>query len=329
MSLYNLNVQRLATIVFFVLAARAGQQESEQLQAAASHLQRGQADQAVSECKAALAANPRSAAAHLLLGQAYLAQRSTGMLAEAKAELQQALDLDPTLLWARFYLARVYIDLGRDDKAKEQLERGLKERPNVPHFLSLLGEVERKLGNPQASIELNRKALEADATMTPAHYYEALAYLDLKREDDAIHQLESALRSVYVTPEMYVALAPLYIKRQRLAEAEDLCRKAIALDASRPEAYLSLARVYNARRAGDKAVAALRIALPEGKSFPASAYYQQLQADVFYEEGMAYQIQGKMAQAVQSYSHSLEFDSNRGDTRRQLAEVRERILRSK
>jgi tetratricopeptide (TPR) repeat protein len=241
------------------------------------------------------------------------------MLAEAKAELQQALDLDPTLLWARFYLARVYIDLGRDDKAKEQLERGLKERPNVPHFLSLLGEVERKLGNPEVSIDLNRKALEADPTMTPAHYYEALAYLDLKREDDAIRELESALHSAYVTPEMYVALVPLYIKRQRLEEAESLCQRAIAMDASRPEAYLSLARVYNARRASDKALTALRTALPDGKSFPASAYYQHLQADVFYEEGMAYQNKGMAAQAIQSYSRAIEFDSNRGETHRQLA----------
>src|SRR5437867_6499594 len=90
---------------------------------------------------------PAPAAAHMLMGQAYLALRSASLIAEAKAELQQALNLDPDLLWARFYLARVYIDLGRIDKAREQLERGLEQRPNVPHFLSLLGEVKRKLGD--------------------------------------------------------------------------------------------------------------------------------------------------------------------------------------
>src|SRR5947208_3165763 len=73
----------------------------------------------------------------MLMGQAYLALRSAGMIAEAKAELQQALNLDPDLFWARFYLARVYIDVGRNDKAKEELERGLVQRPNVPHFLAL------------------------------------------------------------------------------------------------------------------------------------------------------------------------------------------------
>ena len=42
----------------------------------------------------------------------------------AKAELQEALNLNPNLLWARFYLAKVYIDLGKYDRAREELQRG-------------------------------------------------------------------------------------------------------------------------------------------------------------------------------------------------------------
>ncbi len=193
------------------------------------------------------------------------------MIADAKAELQQALDLNPELLWARFYLARLYFDQGLSEKAQEQLERGLKQSPGLPHFLSLLGEVRRKLGDPGASLELNRKALEAGVTMTPAHYFLALAYLDLKQEQAAMAEFEKAIHSPDVTPEMYNALASLYIKKQQFAAAEDLCRKAIALDRSRPDAYLNLARVYNAQHASDKALEALRAALPEGKEFPASA----------------------------------------------------------
>jgi hypothetical protein len=39
---------------------------------------------------------------------------------------------------------------------------------------------------------------------------------------------------------------------------------------------VSLTQLYNARGASDQALAALRLALPEGKSLPATAYYQQL-----------------------------------------------------
>src|ERR1051325_5180975 len=119
------------------LAAASGQTAPDHLKDCAAQLQRGAADVAVRECKAALAGDPQSAAAHMLLGQAYLAQRSVTKMGEAKAELQEALALDPHLIWARFYLARAYMDLGKYDKAKEELERGLVERPNVPHFLAL------------------------------------------------------------------------------------------------------------------------------------------------------------------------------------------------
>ncbi|MDE3196992.1 MAG: tetratricopeptide repeat protein [Acidobacteriota bacterium] len=290
-----------------------------QLGTAAQHLQQGKTEQAIRECKSVLAADPRSAPAHMLLGMAYLAKGS--MVAQAKAELQQSLDLDPDLLWARFYLARLYLDQGLTEKAQEQLERGLKQSPGLPAFLSLLGEVRRKLGDPGASLELNRKALEADPTMIPAHYLLALAYLDLKQEQAAIAEFEKVIHSPYVTPEMYNALASLYIRKQQFAEAEDLCRKAIALDRSQPDAYLNLARVYNARHESDKALEALNAALPEGKEFSVSEYYQTLQADIAVERGVAYAASKMFARAIEEYVSALDFDPSRAAVHRRLAEL--------
>lgn len=291
------------------------------LKAGSDYLQRGQAEQAIRELKAAVALDPQSAAGHMLLGQAYLAQRSLSLVAEAKAELQQALDLDPTLLWARFYLAKVYIDLGRNDRAKEELERGLAMRPNVAHFLSLLGEVNRKLGHPQLSIELNQKALEADPSMTPAHYYMALAWMDLKKPDEAIRELESAVQSQYVTPDMYLTLGSQYMQQRRYREAEEVVKKGIALDPTRPEGHLNLAQLYNVQGACDRALAELKLAIPEGKSFPTSPYYQQVQADVAFETGKAYQAKRLLAEAIQAYLRTLQLDPTRSQVHRRLAEV--------
>ncbi len=324
---YNLTVPRLP-IAFILLASaitwaqtpRADPQGA-QLGAASEHLQQGKVEQAIRECKVVLAADPRSAPAHMLLGLAYLAQRSPAKIADAKAELQQALDIDPELLWARFYLARLYLDQGLTEKAQEQLEIGLKQRPGLPHFLSLLGEVRRKLGDPAASLELNRKALEADATIIPAHYFLALAHLDLKQEQAALAEFEKVIHTPYVTPEMYNALASVYIRKQQFAEAEDLCRKAIAQDPSRPDAYLNLARVYNARHESDKALEALRGALPEGREFTVSEYYQGLQADIAVERGAAYAAKKMYAQAIAGYTHALDFDPGRAVVHRRLAEL--------
>ena len=324
---YNPTVPRFLIAVVLLASGMTWAQtpraelQGAQLSAAKEHLEQGRPDQTIRECKAVLANDPRSAPAHMLLGLAYLAKASTAMIADAKAELQQALDLDPELLWARFYLARLYFDQGLTEKARDQLERGLKQSPGLPHFLSLLGEVRRELGDPGASVELNRKAIEAGVTMAPAHYFLALAYLDLKQEQAAIAEFEKAIHSAYVTPETYNALASLYIKKQQFAKAEDLCRKAIAMDGSRPDAYLNLARIYNAQNASDKALEVLRAALPENKEFPATAYYQGLQADIAVERGAAYTAKKMYAPAIGEYVRALDLDPRRAVIHRRLAEL--------
>jgi Tfp pilus assembly protein PilF len=295
--------------------------EGAKLGVASQHLQQGKTEEAIGECKAVLAANPRSAPAHMLLALAYIAQRLPAKIADAKAELQEALDIDPSLVWARFYLARLYVDQGLNEKAQDQLERGLKQSPGLPALLSLLGEVRRKLGDPNASLDLNRKALQADATMIPAHYFLALAYVDLKQDQAAIAEFEKVIHTPYATPEMYNALASLYIRKQQFAEAEGLCRKAIAMDPSRSDAYLNLARVYNAQHANDKALQALTAALPEGKQFAVSEYYQGLEADVAVERGVAYTEKKMYAQAIAAYTRALDFDPRRANVHRRLAEL--------
>lgn len=296
-------------------------QQGAQLGVAAQHLQEGKVDLAIRECKAVLAVAPRSAPAHMLLGLARIAQRSNAMTAEAKAELQQALDLDPQLLWARFYLARLYLDQGLPEKARDQLERALKQSPGLPPLLALLGEARRKLGDPAAALDLNRKALNADPTMTPAHYFLALAYLDLKQEQAALPEIEKAVHSPDVTPEMFNMLASLYLSGKQFAKAEDACRKAIALDPSRPDAYLTLARVYNARHDSDRALEALRAALPDGREFTVSEYYQTLQADIAAERGAAYTDRKAYAQAIAEYTRALDLDPRRAVIHRRLAEL--------
>src|SRR3954454_8685610 len=109
---------RLAGLALVFCLVMPAQQSPAYLRAAMDELRRGNIDGAIRESKAALAEDPQYAEAHMLLGQAYLARQSASMIAEAKAELQQALDLNPDLLWARFYLAKIYIDLGTYQKAK-------------------------------------------------------------------------------------------------------------------------------------------------------------------------------------------------------------------
>ena len=132
----------------------------------------------VKELKEILGAEPRSVEAHVLLGMAYRALGTQEMLAEAVAEFRQTIELDASFVPARFYLAHVYLDLGRASRAKEELLAALEKAPGNPQFTALLGEAERQLKNPAKAVELLRQALQADASLVEAHYYLGLALFD-------------------------------------------------------------------------------------------------------------------------------------------------------
>ena len=69
----------------------------EALSRGGKYLRENQLDQAIGQFKKAVSLDPQSADAHMLLGYAYRVQGRYELLGEAKAELRQALALDPTL----------------------------------------------------------------------------------------------------------------------------------------------------------------------------------------------------------------------------------------
>ena len=108
---------------------------------------------------------------------------------------------------------------------------------------------------------------------------------------------------------MYVTLAPLYVQRDGLNEAEALCRKAIALDAERAPKPTGTWRGFTTPGVpATRRCLPCKLALPEGRSFPATAYYQQLQADVCFELGRAFEAKRMKSQAIEAYSRSLQLD---------------------
>jgi tetratricopeptide (TPR) repeat protein len=287
----------------------------------AAHLQRNEKEPALKDLKKAVALEPQSPAAHQLLGQAYLLQGTYEFISEARAELVQAIALDPNLIWARFYLARIYLDLNQPRKAREQLEAALTIRANVPHLLSLLGEAHRQLGNPALAIDQNKKALAADPSFFVAHYYLGLAYLDLKKEDEAIRELEEAAKPGYPAADIYLTLGKVYFQKGQMDAALGLFQKAVAAAPAQLEGHLRLAQAYRSTRQPDLALKELSLAVPEGQRLLSNAYYQQLQAEVFFERGLIHQEKRAFPQAIEAYTRALELNPLYGPSHRQLAEI--------
>ena len=276
----------------------------------------------IRELKEILAADPDSAEGHMLLGLAYRTAGMPDMMGEAKAELEQSLALDPDYVPARFYLANLYLEMGRAAKARDQLQAALEQVPDRPQFLALLGEAERQLKNPQRSVELTRQALKADESFAQARYYLALALFDLGQRDDAIRELERVLGSDPKMVEPYLSLGTAYIDAGRLDDALTALNHGLQLGPRQPELRVQLARAYRLKGLLTKADEQLTLASPSPGVGPAGTYdQQQVDADLYLEQGLLRLQQGRLKAASEALLKLLDMDPDHGIANRALAEV--------
>jgi tetratricopeptide (TPR) repeat protein len=285
---------------------------------AAPHLQDD-----VRDLKEILGANPRSVEAHVLLGIAYRGLGTQEMLAEAVAELRQAIEIDPGFAPARFFLAHVYLDLGRPARAKEELEAALEKVPGNPQFMASLGEAERQLNNPRKAIEIIRHALQADPSLAEAHYYLGLALLNAGELPDAVKELEQVVQSGAGRPEAFLALGTVYTESKRLDDAVMALTQGTKLDPARADLRIQLARAYRLKGQLDKAELELNRARPKPNSLLAPSYteHEQLEFDLYTELGLVKMKRGQYGAAAEAFKKVLAMDPDHGPTNNRLAEV--------
>ncbi|HXW04659.1 MAG TPA: tetratricopeptide repeat protein [Vicinamibacterales bacterium] len=278
---------------------------------------------AIDELKSILAVDPDLAEAHMLLGIAYRAQGSPELLSEAVAELRQAISLKPSLALARLTLARVYLDMARASRAREELEIALEELPGRPEVLSLLGEAERQTGNAKRSVELNREALKADPGFVQARYYLGLALLDLGQHAGAIRELEAVAASGANPAEAYLGLGTAYLEAKRIDDAIGALAKAAQAD-PKADTRIRLARAYRLKGRLNDALQQLQLARPSATE-GLSALYQSVESDLYMEEGLIRLQQGRLEAAAEAFQKVLGLNADHEAAKRQLAEVQKRL----
>ena len=278
-------------------------------------------DENIAELKAILAQDPQSAQAHMLLGIAYRTKGSPDLMGEAAGELRQAIQLDPSLAPARLYLAHLYLDLARPERAKAEMQTALEQLPGQPQFLALLGEAERQLGDAKGALDLTGKALEASPDFAEARYYQGLALYDLGRRDEAIQEFEQVLKAGGRRPEVYSSLGSAYLAAGRLDQAIASLTDAIKLDPSRPEPMIDLARAYRLKGEPSKAEAPLTQVRSMVAPTAVSGGDQRIQRDLYFEEGLLRLQLNQLEAAARSLRKVVDLDSSYGPGHRYLAEV--------
>jgi tetratricopeptide (TPR) repeat protein len=283
---------------------------------AAKLLQEKQIDAAIHDLTRAVSLEPRSPAVHLLLGQAYLGKGAPEFVAQAKAEFQQARDLDPDQVMASYYIVKIDLDLGRMRNAEEELGRAIAKEPKEHYLLTLLGEIRRQQGRPEEAVALITKALESEPQAVPAYFYRALAWWDRKNQARAMDDLNRVLASPYANVEAYQAVGTIHLHYNRLLEAEASFREAVQLAPDRAEPHLRLAQVL--RRQGRYNLALQELARIEKATQLSSPYFQKLLADAAFEKGLVLSEQGNLAGARISFQRALEIDPSHAEAGRRV-----------
>jgi tetratricopeptide (TPR) repeat protein len=232
--------------------------------------------------------------------------------------------LEPSLLMARLTLARLYLDMARAARAREELESALEQAPGRPEFLSLLGEAERKLGNPRRAVDLNRQALEAVADFTQARYYLGLALLDLRQHADAIRELRLVVESGENPVEANLALGTAYLEAGRVPDALTALNEAARVAPANPDVHIRLAQAHRSAKAlgqADKALAVAEQHVKEGLA----AVYSDRETDLLMETGLLRMAQGRLDAAAAAFQRVLTRNPQHPGARQQLGEVRKRL----
>ena len=156
-------------------------------------LSQNKPDEAVAQLRNVIAANKTLSQAHFILGQVLARQRK---LDEAIAEITRTLELRPQLIPARLLLGRIYLSQG--------------------NYTAVLSEV--------------NEALKFDPRYVPALDLKATAHAGLGAWDQAAAAREEIARIVPNYVNNLVALGALAIQRHDPQKAEEIFRRAYALE---------------------------------------------------------------------------------------------------
>lgn len=180
----------------------------------------GRIDSALEDVEHGLEASPPTGVRAQLLQLRGMIRRSRGEDAPARADLNLALELDPSLDEAHAVLGEIDVASGEPGRAVERLTRALELSPHNDWYLYLRAAALRASGRGERAGEDLREAIrlaERAASEAPSHagrFNLALYKLPAGRGEEAVQAYREALSSG----------APLVNLREALADVVDLQR---------------------------------------------------------------------------------------------------------
>jgi tetratricopeptide (TPR) repeat protein len=266
----------------------------------------GQHAEALAELEKSLALNPYYAKAHNDKGYVLF---KMGKYQEAVSCFEKALQLDPELAMAYSNYGFVLESMGRIDEAISRYNRALEINPMLTNAMCNLANVFRVQGKLDKAGEYYRKALEIKPYLTEARSNLGVVLQGQGSIDEAISYFRKALETEddYVPAHYNLGLA--FQSQGKIDEALDCFEKAIQLQDDYVPAHYSLGTVFQSQGNIDQAISQYRKVL-------------QLSPDhtnAYYSLGVATAMKGHSVEAIGYFRESLNRSPNNADAHYNLA----------
>jgi Flp pilus assembly protein TadD len=214
---------------------------------------------AITVLEKAVADDPGSAAAHILLGQAYFrADRKD----DAEKQFSAGFSLDPAASLTadataeeQFLAGNVYAKLGMSATSKTEsdarfaqaitaYQATLKLQPDKAGAYTNIGVVYYQTNKLDEAIGQFEQALKLDAQDAETHYLLGAAYVQKDNVAKAEAEFNTALGLKPELAPAHIGLGNIYLLSQKFDQAVASLEKAIALQPDSPEALFALGQAY-------------------------------------------------------------------------------------
>lgn len=182
----------------------------------------------------------------------------------AEADFKKALELNPRYPTAHQWYASYLVQMGKFDRARQEIEQAQQLDPLSPIISSNAGLYSYFEHRYDEAIDQYKKTLEIDPGFWVAHHYLGLAYAKKGMHDEAISELRNSLHStgdgplkegvVENDPEVAASLGFAFALAGKRAEAQAILERLKALSAHRYVSGLYLAIIYTGLKDHDHAI---------------------------------------------------------------------------
>jgi tetratricopeptide (TPR) repeat protein/serine/threonine protein kinase len=210
----------------------------------------------------------------------------------------RAIEIDPSIDWAYFYLGNALYALGKYEEAVAAYRRGIEIEPNDRSLHTNLGAALVDQGKPEEAIVECQKAIELNSDNSGAHINLGNALAALGKVEEAIAEYRKALE---LDPDNFRAhgnLGNTLYKQGKYEEAVAEYRRGIAIEPHEISLHNNLGATLKAQGILEEAIAEFRKAIELDPDIP----------EAHYNLGVGLEAQGKTEEAIAEYRKAIELN---------------------